>query len=304
MAYFPTFTQRYTSSDFLAELVNLVVLIDNPAVPEPPPPPPPPAPAPSGGGGGGGGGGGINSFATIAVSGKAYPQSNVTILKDGQRVLSTIAGPDANFSASLSDLVAGAYTIVVYTEDKKGNQSSRHSFSVDVTAGVTTTISGILLAPTIATDKSEVKRGDIITVLGASAPDALVSIFIHSDQEVRLEAKADNVGLYARDFDTDALLQGTHKAQSRATVGSQISVLSLPAEFLVGVKNTAQIGRSCSQLKGDVNSDCRVNLIDFSLLAYWYKRPLTADAKARFDLSGDGKVSLPDFSIMAFYWTG
>jgi hypothetical protein len=237
------------------------------------------------------------------LSGKAYPQSTVTILKDGQQVLTTVAGPDANFYASINGLVAGRYTIVVYTQDSRGLQSSRHTFSVDMTEGVTTTISGILLAPTITTDKSEVRRGDPITVLGASIPSARVSLFIHSDGELRFDVNADKAGLYSRDIDTGILEEGAHSARSRVTAGTQISALSLPAEFTVGSKNTINQKGTCA-LRGDFNSDCRVNLIDFSLLAYWYKRPLVGDAALRFDLNNDKRVTLADFSIVAFYWTG
>ena len=56
--------------------------------------------------------------------------------------------------------------------------------------------------------------------------------------------------------------------------------------------------------KGDINHDCKVDIIDFSILAYWYKRPLTAAALAEgVDLNGDGKVTLADFSILAYYWS-
>jgi hypothetical protein len=54
--------------------------------------------------------------------------------------------------------------------------------------------------------------------------------------------------------------------------------------------------------KPDVNVDGKVNLADFSILAYWFKRPLTPAAKAQVDLNCDGKVDLVDFSIMAYYW--
>ena len=53
--------------------------------------------------------------------------------------------------------------------------------------------------------------------------------------------------------------------------------------------------------KGDLSGDNKVNLIDFSILAYWYKRP---QPLAKNDLNADGKVDLIDFSIMAFHWTG
>ena len=53
--------------------------------------------------------------------------------------------------------------------------------------------------------------------------------------------------------------------------------------------------------KGDMNNDKRVNLVDFSVVAYWYKRP---SPPATVDLNNDGKVDLVDFSILAYYWTG
>jgi hypothetical protein len=42
-------------------------------------------------------------------------------------------------------------------------------------------------------------------------------------------------------------------------------------------------------------------LIDFSIAAYWYKRPSVPE---NVDINSDGKVDLIDFSIMAFHWTG
>jgi hypothetical protein len=58
--------------------------------------------------------------------------------------------------------------------------------------------------------------------------------------------------------------------------------------------------------KADLNCDGRVNLVDFSIAAYWYKRPLNDAFKAieKDRLNGDGKIDLIDFSIMAYYWTG
>ena len=52
--------------------------------------------------------------------------------------------------------------------------------------------------------------------------------------------------------------------------------------------------------KADLNHDCKVNLVDFSIMAYWYGR---ANPPASVDLNGDKKVNLIDFSIMAYYWT-
>jgi len=51
----------------------------------------------------------------------------------------------------------------------------------------------------------------------------------------------------------------------------------------------------------DINEDGKVNLVDFSILLYWFGKPLNDKG---VDLNGDGEIDLSDFSILAFYWTG
>ncbi|HVY72774.1 MAG TPA: hypothetical protein VG984_01830 [Candidatus Paceibacterota bacterium] len=54
---------------------------------------------------------------------------------------------------------------------------------------------------------------------------------------------------------------------------------------------------------GDFNCSGRVDIQDFSILAYWFKRPLTDLAYATgVDLNHDQKATLADFSILAYYW--
>jgi len=61
-----------------------------------------------------------------------------------------------------------------------------------------------------------------------------------------------------------------------------------------------------SDVKGDINGDKRINITDFSIVAYWFERPLDGDIlvieKTLFN--GDGIIDLVDMSIMAYYWTG
>ena len=58
---------------------------------------------------------------------------------------------------------------------------------------------------------------------------------------------------------------------------------------------------ACGGALADVNCDGHVDIVDFSILKYWYDKP---DPPAKVDLSGDGKVTLKDFSILAAEWTG
>jgi len=253
--------------------------------------------APFGGGGGGGGGGYIAPVETVAVfSGRAYPKSTVTLLKDAQIAAIAIAGSDATFSIKLSGLSGGNYIFAIYSEDSKGVRSSLLTFPVSITSGATVNVGGIFIAPTIATDKSEVKRGDNIAIFGQSVPKGEITVVVSSEEEFFGKITADQNGTYLYNFDTAQLDMGQHFTKCDGA----ISFFNKAISFAVGTKTVFAQPVKCPA-KTDLNGDCRVNLVDFFISVYWYKRP---SPPATTDLNGDGKVDLIDFSIMAFYWTG
>lgn len=264
-----------------------------------------------GGGGGGGGGNGNNTIPppatnVVIFTGMAYPKSTVTLLKDAQVVATTIAGPDANFQISILSLSSGNYIFSLYSEDYKGVRSALLTFPVDITSGVTTKISNIFITPSIGVDKSEVKKGDNIAIFGQSAPLASIVISVHSDEEVFAKTISNDDGVYLYNFDTAMLEDGTHYAKSKASVNnSLISGYGLAISFKVGLSTILKEIEQAPP-KGDLNNDEKVNIVDFSIAAYWYKRPLS-DAAKLFEsnfLNNDGKIDLVDFSILAYYWTG
>ncbi len=258
----------------------------------------------SGGGGGGGGSSSTSNSQTggqITFQGKAYPRSSVTVLKGAQVVSTTIAGLDATFSVSLSNITAGNHVFALYSEDDKGIRSSLLSFPVSVTAGAATTVGGIFMAPTIASDKSEVKRGDPIVFFGQTFPKSSVNIQVHSENEVFAQAKADDSGVYVYQLNSGLLEAGSHTVKSNASKAGEVSTYSQGLSFIVGSKNvSAELPRAKSN-PADVNLDKKVNLVDFSIVAYWYKR---ASPPANVDMNKDGKVDLVDLSILVFNWTG
>ena len=257
----------------------------------------------SAGGGGGGGGGGYtpSSETKVIFTGRAYPKSTVTLLKDAQIVATTIAGSDANFQISLSGVSAGNYIFSLYSEDNKGNRSSLLTFPLTVTFGVTTNVTNIFIAPTIDIDKSEVRRGEDIAIFGQSAPQADIIILVSSDEEFFAKTISDKNGIYLYNFDTAVLDYGSHYTKSKASIANQIiSSFSYVINFKVGTKTVLK-ELIAKIVKADLNDDKKVNLIDFSVAAYWYKR---LSPPQNVDLNKDGKVDLVDFSIMAYYWTG
>lgn len=257
-------------------------------------------------GGGGGGGGSTNNtgyegLGRVVVSGRAYPRAVVTLLKDAQVAATTIADPLSNFSLSLNNLSAGNYFLSLYSEDAQGNRSSLLTFPVSVTESVVTNIAGVFIAPTTAVDKTQVKRGDDIQIFGQSTASTEVTIQVNSEEPHFAKAQSDALGAYLYNLDTAPLEYGDHSTKTKASKGGEISSYSAAVGFAVGDENIFTEKKTKAPVKGDASGDGRVNLVDFSVAAYWYNRPnppKTADA------NGDGKVNLVDFSIMAYNWTG
>jgi len=290
-----------------------------------PPVTPPVTPVVPGGGGGGGGGGEtvVTPSNRIIFQGRAYPASKVTILKDGVLAASTVAGSDAKFEIVLSSLAAGTYNFACYTEDKNKVRSKLLTFPLTVTAGVTITASGIFIAPTIQVDKIEVRKGENIGIFGQSAADSQVSIVVgpaatmsiatvdasllasgvtySSEGDFFVTVKPGADGVYFYNFDTSPLDEGGYLTKSKSVAAAEISAYGDPASFKVGKTSVIKppVTDKCTGLKGDYNTDCKINLVDFSIQMYWWNK-----ASTEVDLNGDGKVDLVDFSIMLYHWTG
>ena len=81
--------------------------------------------------------------------------------------------------------------------------------------------------------------------------------------------------------------------------GSGISGGTVTPVATIPVTPVTQTTKCYESPKADLHNGCKVNLVDFSILAYWFNRP---SPSAVADLNGDGKVNLTDFSILAYYW--
>lgn len=250
-----------------------------------------------------GGGGGVSIPSPVETrvifNGRAYPKSIVTLLRDAQVAATTIAGSDSNFEIDLSGIGGGNYIFSLYSEDYQGIRSALLTFPVSITRGATTQISDIFIAPTIEVDKSEVKKGDNLAIFGQSTGGGEITFVVHSPEEIFFKTRADKNGVYLYNFNTASLEYGYHFTKAKAARDGLISSFSKAVGFQVGTKTIRK--KITKALKGDFNGDGRVNLVDFSIAAYWYQR---LSPPAKVDLNSDGKVNLVDLSIMAYYWTG
>jgi len=249
-------------------------------------------------GGGGGGGGGIIPFpepgpAKVIFEGKAYPSAFVTLLKNGKVASTVIADSSGDFQIILTGIASGTWNFGVFAEDTEGRKSVTLGFSTNIMGGMDTTISGIFLSPTIALSESSVKQGDPIDIVGQAYPRSEVNIFVSSPQTFTEKVISEYNGKWKHSFDTSVLELGSHtiKAKAQTDSGHQ-SPFSEDMQFkVIGVCQGS-----------DLNFDGKINLVDFSILLYYWGQKNPANICT--DINSDKDVNLIDFSIMMYWWTG
>jgi hypothetical protein len=242
-------------------------------------PPPPPQ-----------GGGGWVAYATAIFKGKAYPGALVTILKNGIVATTFKADTTGYFSESLTGLPAKIYTFGIWAEDSEGRKSLTLNYSISLIGGKKTTME-IFLPPTFELDTKEMEQGEDLAMAGQTFPLSNLNIFVNG---LAKKTSADKEGKWSYKLDTTSLALGTHtaKVQSQTDEGEQ-SPFSQTLSFLI----------SPPKCRGaDLNFDDEVNIIDFSILLYFWHS--TSPENICADINQDGIVNLIDFSIMMYQWTG
>lgn len=261
-------------------------------------------PAATGGGknsGGGSGGSGGSSKpigdTKVSVTGLGYPGKTINILVDGDEVGSVRASSAGEFTFE-SDVSPGATTLGFWATDNLGTRSITFTTTFEVTQGAITNVNRILLPPTITLSDATINPGDTITARGQAAPERTVEVYIDNKRFTAVQSDTD--GTWEATITTTALSTAEHIVKARYVNGTgslrSESAYSTALQLFVGVD-----GRPASN--GDLNRDGSVNLIDFSVLIYWWG---TAGGVAdpSPDINGNGKVGLEDFSILLFNWTG
>lgn len=262
-------------------------------------------PAGSGGGGtsGGGSGGGGGSDTelgdtVITVSGQAYPSLTINFLLDTETVGTVRSDREGEFDFA-TDAEPGTATLGVWATDKNGTRSITLNNTFDVTQGAITNLTGVLLPPTIGVTSQTVDPGDIVSVFGYAVPNNLVEVHVN-DSELVETTTANADGEWVIDFDTSKVAIAEHILRARSVVGTSPltteSSFSSSLQLFVGVDGQPTT-------PSDLNRDGLVNLIDFSILIFWWGSN-GGDSDPPADINQNGTVGLEDFSILLFNWTG
>lgn len=263
----------------------------------------------SSGSGGSGAGGGFESTdapfesgdGRVIINGFAQPNSDVVILVDGTEAQRTSTNNDGRYTVTIDGIARGVYTFGVYGIDRDGTKSSTFSTSFTVSGARTTSLSNINVPPSVTIDPDPVQPGTDVTISGFTVPDS--EVILEHKKEGSLASlqtftinSASN-GAWEHVLDTSRFTQGPHKLRVMVKTDDMgSSNFSNHVRYGVG----EELG---DVINADLNRDGRVNLIDFSILLFWWGTA-GGDSDPPADINQDGVVNLIDFSILLFNWTG
>jgi len=255
----------------------------------------------------GGGGGGSNLIPAtqndlkgkLSMQGYFAPGSTVKILFGG--VINRVIAADTKgfFSTTFEGLNQGLYTVSLVAFDSNSPSFlTETSYTLYVTATSETMISNITFPPLLILPSSEVVQGEVVYYGGKSYPGSQISLFIDSLPPVTISALKNGAFSYQ---DKSSMSLGRHVIKTKLGSATSTASLSKGYELTVVAEKSQAPKKDIGGSKADFSSDCHINLIDFSILAYWHNRN---NFPKKYDLNHDGKIDIKDFSIMAYYWTG
>lgn len=173
---------------------------------------------------------------TLTFSGKTSPSAQVTFMESGAVVGTTQADTNGDFSKSLIYFIEGTYTISIYSTDSSNRTTSTVSYSRTLTLGQDTTVSNVVLPPTINLSSSSVTAGDSLTISGETALSSTIDLTFSNSGTGSTSPNA--VGSWQYSYDTSGLSAGSYSVYAKTTVGGYQSEASETKTFTVSAVPT------------------------------------------------------------------
>jgi len=128
-------------------------------------------------------------------------------------------------------------TVSFYFIDSQSRTSSTISYTVSLQLGVDTSLSNIILPPTIALSATTITKGDLLTFSGETVPSSSINLFFSNSTSVGVTAGTSGSWQYA--YDTSSLSAGDYTVYAKAsTSGGYQSENSETKSFTVNAAPT------------------------------------------------------------------
>ncbi len=235
--------------------------------------------------------------ASLVISGYTSPGTFVTFTNNGAVIGTDSAGPTGFFSQVFTGLQPMTHSLRIYGVDQSLRATAPIFLEIYTPIYQETTISDIILPPTIELDSNVVIRGDDLVVSGSAVPNGDISLLTESylrNYSTTVDVNGNWNYTIANTID---YLPGDYRAYGIVQSGSLQSLAGTALGFTVTSQATTPTPANCNIAQADLNCDTHVNLFDFSILMYYWGTTQPAG-----DINNDGVVNLFDFSIMMYYW--
>lgn len=240
-----------------------------------------------------GGGIGGNDPTRIIFSGRAFPGAILGVYLIGTEYGQVLiedefrTQDDGSFRKEVISPVEERRLYGLLIKDKNGKPAKSKFFTYDLRFNTIVHQEKIIFAPSITTNKSVFTRNELLLVSGYAAPGNIVETL--ADGKIIGKTKVEDDGLYKVTINTNVLILGIYKIQTRqfdSSIG-KMGDMSETKIVRIGYFPFTHI---------DFNQDSKINISDWSIfLSNWGSSD--ADIHMRDDLNGDKKIDISDLSV-------
>lgn len=252
----------------------------------------------------------------VILSGYTSPLSQVVVKEDGSVIGTTTSDSLGNWSKTISVAIPSLHTYELYVTDASSRISKTISYNLNVAGNTTTTISNIVLPPTLSQSTT--------TITGSGYPTATITLTSSSGDSYTTIIP----GTGNWQIDLSSVLGGPYTLTATQSVGSYISLESTTLSFTGSTPTPSSTPNSSSSSTSisspqpstsipptitpttspspktpffvplyDNNQDGKLALSElFEVLKNWLTRHLPCD------LNKDSKCNLIDLSILLYYF--
>lgn len=244
----------------------------------------------------------VGKEATMTFSGKTSPNAQVSFSENNSILGTTIANSEGDFNKSLLSQAPGIHNYAIYTTDTNGQLSSTVNYSISLSIGTETTLSNIILPPTINLSGANVEKDDTFNLSGLTVTSSTITLFIsgvsHS-YSVTKSLISRNDGNWSYDFDTDGLSIGDYRVYAKTTTtdGYQ-SEVSETKSFKVQEKSSqassSTVSSSTTPTPAPLNIEEKEDLTPLLPSLLNFLQP--------FDLDGSGRLEVAKIFETVKFW--
>ena len=264
----------------------------------------------------------------LTLSGRTSPNAQVTFIENGAVIGTTTADSSGLFSKTLEAMESRIHSIGIYATNSNSETTSTVTYSVSLTLGTETTLSNIILPPTITLSGEGIARGDTLKISGSGVPSSTVTIFIDGTSHSYSMSKSTTSGsdgTWEYDFSTGDLSLGDYKVEAKTSTSDgyqsesseimNFKVQTVPTSTPAPGTTTTTAVSVPTSTPGpsflpslpafinffDIDGSGRIEIREIFDAAKLWVEQWRQRKTENCDLNGDKICNLIDFSILMYY---